>query len=359
MIQVTLDELVKKARQAGRLTHESPQLSVIIPVFNHAEYLPACLLSVFEQQAEPFELVCIDDASSDERVGQILRVLEGIPGITVRFNSANLGISESQNRAVETAKGEYLAFLDCDDLLLPGALSRMQATIQEQQHLDYVFSDRRVIDSEGKKTFDAVYDLVKSERGIIADLSDRMIASHLKVIRRESYRRVGGCSNRYSGIQDWELALKIARFGRFHYLPEVLYAHRTHAVSITTSDSRGQAKKSNVLRREYLESARQAVLTDDQPNTVFAIKTLLGQGWYCPDEVKQAWQRGRRCVLDARGAQSAEAIEFIVDFNSYFDRILIDRADVGAKIVGSLWLPGILRSPLHFDVPNAGSVCLP
>lgn len=348
MTQITSEYLGSKARRPGAFTSDSPLISVIVPVYNHADYLPACLLSVLEQQAAPFELICIDDASTDERIGQILNSLQGISGITCLCNATNLGISESQNRAVEAAQGEYLAFLDCDDLLLPGALQRMQQVIQDNNKPDYVFSDRRVIDSQGKMTFDAIYRMVQSKRGIIPDLSDRMIASHLKVIRRDAYIQVGGCSNRYSGIQDWELALKIARFGRFHYHPEVLYAHRHHAVSVTTSDSRGQAKKTNVLRREFLESELPRKKIDENSIAVFCVKDLLGQSWYCPEGVRDQWQKGGRCALDAQGPQSQAAIEFVVDFNSYFETIIVDRADVAAKIVGSLWSPQILRSPLHF-----------
>ncbi|WP_249212173.1 hypothetical protein [Burkholderia cenocepacia] len=83
------------------------------------------------------------------------------------------------------------------------------------------------------------------------DLLDGMVASHLKVIRRSTYLKAGGSDDAFSGIQDWELALKIAEFGRFHYLHEPLYRHRVHTRSVTSSDSVGQFRKTNIVRRRF------------------------------------------------------------------------------------------------------------
>lgn len=337
----TIDALREFARSAHGLSAEgTPVLSVVVPIFNHADYLPQCLGSILSQGLQNIELVCIDDCSTDVRIAQILEVVSSLPGVRCLHNASNRGISESQNTAVAEARGRYIAFVDCDDQLIPGALGRIVDEIAQHDCPDYLFTDRRNIDANDKKLFDAVYKLVASERGIVRDLADRMIASHLKVIRKDSFVRAGGFGNRYSGIQDWELALKIAEFGRFVYVPEVLYAHRLHVASVTSSDSRGQAKKSNLLRRAYL--GRESI--NPGPAQLFRLADLVGRGWYCPEELFDACRRGEACHLDAQGSLSAVEIEFLVDFNSYFDRIYINRVDVASQVVGSLWSPRILRT---------------
>lgn len=351
---ISLEQLVSLASARAKLVASTPPMvSVVVPIFNHADYLPQCLASILEQQSGQLELVCIDDCSTDPRIGEILSRLEGFAGIVCLRNDNNLGISESQNLAVARAQGRYVAFVDCDDFLLPGALDRVLELAVQHEYPDYLFSDRRNVDVDGKKLFDAVYKVVQSGRGVVEDLTDRMIASHLKVIRRDSFLKAHGFGQTYSGIQDWELALKISRFGRFHYIPEVLYGHRHHQASVTHSDGRGQARRSNMLRRAHLEERQSALpiatasTNDDGGLCRFSVKKLAGLGWYCPEPVSEATRQGRSLQLDATGELSPTELEFIVDFNSYFDRIEIDRIDVASQIVGSLWSPAILHSPLH------------
>lgn len=351
---LSLEQLVSLAAAKTKAVRSiPPAVSVVVPIFNHADFFPQCLASILEQQTGQLELVCIDDCSADPRIGEILGRLDGFPGIVCLRNENNLGISESQNLAVARAQGRYVAFVDCDDFLMPGALDRVLAIAAQHENPDYLFSDRRNVDVDGKKLFDAVYQVVQSGRGVIADLTDRMIASHLKVIRRDSFLKAHGFGQTYSGIQDWELALKISRFGRFHYLPEVLYCHRHHQASVTHSDSRGQARRSNMLRRAHIDECLSAlpIPTGESAGgggpSRFSVKKLAGQGWYCPESVSMAIREGKSLHLDATGELSPGELEFVVDFNSYFDRIDIDRIDVASQIVGSLWSPAILHSPLH------------
>ncbi len=350
MTSPTLASLASKGQASRALASTgTPEISVVIPVFNHSAYLPRCLESVFDQNVGSMEIICIDDASTDPLIPEITAAVADVSGVRCIRNEGNLGISETQNRAVALARGRYIAFLDCDDHLRPGALQRTLDVARQHGEPDYLFTDRRNIDSHDKTLFDAIYQLVQSRNGIKRDLTDRMIASHLKVVRKDSFIRAGGFTQRYTGIQDWELALKIARFGDFAYLPEVLYCHRLHAASVTSSDTRGQARKSNLLRREHLESLRPSSTGHNRRET-FSIKEVAGKSWYCPDVVYNAWVNGHACVLDAHGTLNAVEIEFIIDFNSYFDRIHVDNIEVASRIGGSLWTPMLLRSPLHRSV---------
>jgi len=350
VISPTLASLASKGRGTKALAcTPPPEISVVIPVFNHSAYLPRCLESVLDQNVESMEIICIDDASTDPLIPEITAAVADVPGVRCIRNERNLGISETQNRAVDMARGRYIAFLDCDDHLRPGALQRTLDVARQQGEPDYIFTDRRNIDNQDKTLFDAIYQIVQSRNGIKRDLTDRMIASHLKVVRKDSFIRAGGFTQRYTGIQDWELALKIAQFGEFAYIPEVLYCHRLHAASVSSSDTRGQARKSNLLRREHLESLRSGNSGDGQWES-FSIKELAGKSWYCPDRVYNAWMDGHACALDAHGPLNAIEIEFITDFNSYFDRIHVDNIEVASRIGGSLWIPTLLRSPLHLSV---------
>ena len=96
------------------------------------------------------------------------------------------------------------------------------------------------------------YHLKSGDRSLSDDLLDGMVASHLKVIRRSAFIQVNGCSDEFEGIQDWELALKISEIGKLAHIPEPLYKHRIHPHSVTESAKVGQMRKTNILRRRYL-----------------------------------------------------------------------------------------------------------
>ncbi len=330
----------------GTAPQALPLISIVVPIFNHAQYVSECLDSLLAQRFQAMEIICVDDASTDPRIREILAEAARSPLVRCIFNAQNLGISATQNLAVSLAKADYVAFVDCDDRLPDNALEVMWQAIQDNDQPDYLFSDRCNMDATGKPLYEAIYGQVASGKGIARDLLDRMVASHLKVIRRAAYEQAGGCSNRYRGIQDWELALAISRFGRLVYVPQTLYQHRLHENSVTQSDRQGQALKSNLLRRHHLETLWRSDGAPTGEMRRFVLSDLAGKGWYCPEAVLAAWQAGAPCHLDARGPQADAAIEFLTDFNSYFDRIEVDRIEVACRVVGALWAPTILVSPL-------------
>lgn len=322
----------------------TPLISVVIPIFNHYEFLFACLDSVVAQTSMNFEVICIDDASTDARVGALLDALEGTsPRLRILRREQNQGISANQNEAVRMAGGDYIAFLDCDDALSETALAVMTAEILRHPDVDYFFTDRLDVDDNDKIIRQAVYggydNIAPSrDRDIRDDLLDGMVASHLKVIRRAAYLQAGGTSDRFSGIQDWELALRVAEFGRFQYIPQPLYRHRIHARSVSRSDSRRQFHKSNMLRREYqlkwLVPTSDSARRETQPTepVIFTDAALPSL-----DELKALWQRGERCCAVLGKQCSPVALNFLREFNSYFDRILYQDTASWVALTGYVW----------------------
>jgi len=100
-----------------------PKVSLIIPVFNHAEYLDECIASAARQDYQNLEIIIVDDFSTDPRVKTILDAYSDNPRVKILFNQENVGISETQNRAIIKSSGDIIAFLDCDDYLTADAVS--------------------------------------------------------------------------------------------------------------------------------------------------------------------------------------------------------------------------------------------
>lgn len=313
-----------------------PRFSIIVPVFNHYDYLEGCLRSLIGQLDADAEVICIDDGSSDARVAEYLRALSGRHArLRVILSGHNRGISAAQNEAVSSARGAYLAFVDCDDALEPGALARVAAELDRHPETDYLFTDRHDVDATGAVVRVARYGgydnlSFTSQAAIADDLYKGMIASHLKVIRRQTYVDVGGCDPRYDGVQDWDLALKIAAVGTLRYLPEPLYRHRVHGASVTSTARVAQMRLSNQVCRSHLERLRPAgvkaeVVRIALPADLAAVRKMIAQGAVC--------------VADATGRASDNAARLLHlrEFNAYFDRVEWDDPLFAAALSGYMW----------------------
>ncbi|SEL42730.1 Glycosyl transferase family 2 [Roseateles sp. YR242] len=117
-----------------------PWLSVLIPVFNVAPYLAACIASVFDQGVPGVEVLALDDASTDGSGELLQRLATTYPGLQVFRRSRNAGISEARNQLLDQARGAYIWFLDSDDLLAPGAIESLRALLQREP-VDLVLCD--------------------------------------------------------------------------------------------------------------------------------------------------------------------------------------------------------------------------
>ena len=131
--------------------HERPKISVVVPVYGHFGYLQNCLGSLANQGQAAFEIVCIDDGSPDPRVSLLMDELQDKhPRLIVHRELCNTGISSVQNLAVEMARGEFVAFLDCDDAFVPNALETVCIALQAMPEVDYLFTDRIDVDETGE-----------------------------------------------------------------------------------------------------------------------------------------------------------------------------------------------------------------
>ena len=104
------------------------KVSVLVPVYNLARFIEPCLLSLLEQQTDfEFEVIAIDDGSSDDSWSIMQQLARQWPALRALQNEQNMGLARTQKRLLGEAKGAYLAYVDGDDLALPGKLQRIPA----------------------------------------------------------------------------------------------------------------------------------------------------------------------------------------------------------------------------------------
>lgn len=112
-------------------------LSVIVPVYNVAQYLRHCLQSLTEQDLEGYEVILVDDASYDNSRGICIEWCADHPQFRLIVHEANKGLSEARNSGIQEARGEYIAFVDSDDFLAPGTLGSCLQEIEEADVVEY------------------------------------------------------------------------------------------------------------------------------------------------------------------------------------------------------------------------------
>lgn len=225
-----------------------PKISVVMPVYNPpVEYLERAVASVCSQVYENWELCIADDASTDPGVQQALeRIKASDPRIRAVYRKTNGNISLATNSAAELASGEFLLFLDNDDELTPDALGEVASYIGNRPETDFLYSDDDKIGTDGER-FAPQFKPDWSPELLLS----YMYMSHLIVVRRELFEKLGGMRVGYEGSQDYDFALRATEKARHvGHIPLVLYHWRVLPGSTAMS---GDAKPKSI------DSGRKAV----------------------------------------------------------------------------------------------------
>jgi len=226
-----------------------PKISVCIPTHNRARYLGQSIDSVFSQTLQDFEIIVYDDASSDDTNEVLARVLD--PRLRCFRQSHNVGIARNRNSCLTVARGEYIAWLDSDDLYQPEMLELQSAVLDRHPEVGLVHGAYHVIDSVGRQLPDwprpFTHDIIEAGKEAFRELvvSNYVIAPTV-MVRRNCYTRVGPYAAECSSVEDWEMWMRIALHYDLAYNTAVVAQYRQHEASVSTLTVRSGER----LRRE-------------------------------------------------------------------------------------------------------------
>ncbi|MFL6537482.1 MAG: glycosyltransferase [Chthoniobacterales bacterium] len=244
--RATSAQLTQMREESAKFTFR-PCISIITPVFNTpVQWLREVVESVLEQAYGNWELILSDDRSTDRETLAYLAELRARDSrIIVDHAPQQGGISAASNRGLELACGDYVGFLDHDDLLEPDALFHHVALLQEHRDADLIYSDEDKLTEDG---LDAP--IMKPDWS--PDFFDAAnYICHFTIIRIGLLREIGGFRSEFDGAQDYDLFYRvIERDARIHHIPRVLYHWR-----------RSEASTADNIRRKpkSLETGRLAV----------------------------------------------------------------------------------------------------
>lgn len=224
------------AQQKTRVFEKEILFSVITPLFNTPErFLHDMISSVIAQTYGKWEL-CLADGSDGEHgyVGQICRMYaQKDDRIKYRKLETNLGIAGNSNACIDMASGDYIAFLDHDDVLHPAALFDVMEEISRQD-ADIVYTDEATFRSPDLKNIILVH--FKPDYAPDNLLANNYIC-HFTAFKRSLLDKCGGFRCGYDGAQDHDLMLRITREAdNISHIPKVLYYWRAHPQSTAESE---------------------------------------------------------------------------------------------------------------------------
>jgi glycosyltransferase involved in cell wall biosynthesis len=206
-------------------------VSVIIPCFNQGAYVDEAVQSVLAQSCQDFEIIIINDGSTDVATNDILRIYDR-PKTRV-FHIANQGLAGARNQGVKEASGKYILTLDADDKIGNTYLEKAVEILDEHENVGIVYCEAEFFGDVSDR-----WDLPEYK---FPDILLRNAIFSAGFFRKSDWIAVGGYSSNVPGREDYDFWLSIIELGRdVLRIPEVLFFYRRHNASMSASWNREQ-----------------------------------------------------------------------------------------------------------------------
>ena len=208
----------------------TPLVSVIISVYNCEKYIASCIESIIQQTYKNIEIIICDDGSTD-KTNEIIKTY--ITKVKYIYQE-NQGQGAGRNNAVQYSQGEYLAFIDADDMWYENKIELQMSMFEKDQSLAAVYSEMMIIDENQLKLGYHAKGTMK--RGMIFSelLAENFIGLSSLIVKKNAFEQCGGFSeHRY--CQDFVLLLKLASKFNFDFVNKPLVSYRQHSQSVTSN----------------------------------------------------------------------------------------------------------------------------
>lgn len=250
----------------------NPLVSIIIPCFNSGGVLLEALESCRNSKFQDFEILVVDDGSTDTSTAEILSQIKSSISLSV-LRQTNGGASSARNFGVKEAKGEFLFFLDSDNLIRPDYLTQAVQAIQKDAEIGVVYAKPFFFGFKGTQ---------ESSRFEVRDFTfDSLLAGNYvdmcSLVRKKAFLEVGGFDENHDVFfgEDWDLWIRMAQGGwKFRFLNEVLFEYRIRKGSLmdqVDSEKRDRtlhylgAKYGFVIHQRYRQYFRVMEKIQDNP----------------------------------------------------------------------------------------------
>ena len=201
-------------------------VSIITPCYNDAHYIHLPIESILNQPYENFEMIIVDDGSTNTKTLQILKQIRH-PKISI-IHQENKGLPSARNTGIRAARGEYILPIDADDKITPICLTRSVEILNSRPDVAMVYGNYRTFGDEERFITTGKFNTY------------RILFSNYFVVgsmyRRSAWEDVGGYTESMEGFADWEFWIKLIEKGwRLEKVKEVLFMYHKHGVSMVSN----------------------------------------------------------------------------------------------------------------------------
>jgi len=206
-----------------------PLVSVVIPAYNAEKYIEEAINSVLNQTFQDFEVIVIDDGSQDSTKEKVLNYSDSRIKYIYKENG---GPSTARNAGIKNAKGEYIAFLDYDDIWMPQKLERQLAKFSLEPDLGLVYSWVQSINPDGSTRFVSE----PENEGWVHNeiiLDNFQHNGSIQLVKKECFEKAGYFDESLLNAQDWDMWIRLAKYYKFGVVKEILVRYRVRSDSLS------------------------------------------------------------------------------------------------------------------------------
>lgn len=231
-----------------------PLVSVVIPCYNQGSYVRSAIRSAVATRAA-VEVIVVDDGSTDDTAA----VASALPGVRL-VRQTNGGLASARNRGLQAATGEFIVFLDADDLLLPHAIDVGVRALQSDPDAVFAFGRCVMMGPEGER-----WPTPERPR-VCGDVHDALLVTNpmwtpaVVMFRREAVVHAGGFRQGFDAAADYDLYLRLTSAGRAYDHGEVVAGYRRHPTSMSSRAARMLRETLFVLERHRPADPRRLAL---------------------------------------------------------------------------------------------------
>jgi glycosyltransferase involved in cell wall biosynthesis len=306
-----------------------PTVSIVMPVYNGAQFLRRAVESILRQTLPSFAFIIVDDGSTDA-TPEVLEALEALDPRVQVLHQQHSGLISALNNGCRSATGELIARIDADDIAKPTRLAQQVEYLRSNPRCVLLGSATEIIDSSGRIM--AIHRGMTHKKGLTSHLLEHNCIAHSTVVFRSAvFKELGGYRPAYMHAEDYDLFLRMSDQYMVDNLPDVLGQYRIHESQVSAQNVEQQVL-SAIACQVAAQMRRVGKPEPDWGGVAVSRDALLDagiQGWYIDDQAIVAYQRAIGKLLRATNLSGANDVmtaaqSYVRDNILFCDRVNVE-----------------------------------
>lgn len=289
---------------------KQPKVSVLIPCYNYGNYVTECVESILAQTMQDFEVIVIDDCSTDD-TKEVLKKYGTNPRIRIIRHQENKGLVSVLNEGIGLSNGQYIMIISADDFSKPAHSEKITAVLDKHPAVGFVYSASNIVDRDSRfirvhKPF--AEDYIKKGVEELKQLLSKFVMPSAITFRRQCFEKLGVHDLAYPYGSQLDMKLRICLHYDTAYVAEVLVNWRSHGQNMSVAYDRGQASM-DIYRiiMKYIDYIPREEKSTKEEVLKKAIGELKDAAWYACEagdartsrhRLSMAIRKDRKCIFD-------------------------------------------------------------